>query len=280
MIKRYIVDENCLVKEYLIKQNIFASTQKEIKNGNGQILVNDQPVENWYQLKKDDLLEVVFPVSTQGDNIASIMHDFEILYEDSYLLIVNKENNLASIPTREHFNQSISNYIMSYYKRKGIVANIHCVGRLDYATSGIMIFAKSPYIMALLKKQNIIKKYILEVEGLIKDKTGTIETGIIKDPNSIIKRMNTYDFINSKTSYEVLRYNENSTTILATLHTGKTHQLRLHFLSLNHPIIGDELYGEKTSDKILKLHSSFVEFIHPVTNEKISIYNEPKWLNN
>ena len=93
MIKRYIIeDDEILLKEYLIKQNLYANTLKDIKQHNGQFLVNDQIVENWYKLKKGDLLEVVLPASISGENIKSIKGDFEILYEDSYLLIINKEN--------------------------------------------------------------------------------------------------------------------------------------------------------------------------------------------
>lgn len=278
MIKRFIIEEEeIILKEFLQNQNIFSNTIKDIKQLNGQYLVNDQIVENWYKLKKGDLLEVVLPASYQGSNIKSIKGDFEILYEDSYLLIINKENNLASIPTREHFDKSLANYVMSYYKRVGIVANIHFVGRLDFATSGIIVLAKNPYIMALMKQIDIIKEYILEVSGLLESNNGIIECGIEKDPNSIIKRIVTNDYINSKTEYEVLKRLENSTYIKARLHTGKTHQLRLHFSSLGYPIIGDELYGLKEEDNILHLHSYHVEFIHPVTNQLINISTYPKW---
>jgi 23S rRNA-/tRNA-specific pseudouridylate synthase len=87
MIKKYIVDEDLILKDYLKKIGIFSNVQKEIKKLNGQYLVNDQTVDNWYQLTKGDTLEIVFPVSIQGPNIKSIRGDFEILYEDSYFLI-------------------------------------------------------------------------------------------------------------------------------------------------------------------------------------------------
>ena len=278
MIKRYQINETIIIKEFLEKEKFFQNVLKDIKKLNGQYLVNDQIVENWYLMKPGDTLEVVLPASTQGDNIKSIKGEFEILYEDSYLLIINKTNNLASIPTREHYDKSLANYVMSYYKRMGIVANIHFIGRLDFATSGIIALAKNPFIMASMKKTNIIKKYYLETKGIIKDDFGTIETGIEKDPNSIIKRKVTNEFVNSKTSFKVLRRKTETTIVEATLHTGKTHQLRLHFANLGYPIIGDELYGEETNDKILHLHSCYLEFIHPVFNEKIIIEKKPIWL--
>lgn len=277
MIKRYIAEKEMLVKDFLLEKGFTENISKELKNGNGQILVNDQSVENWYQIKPNDLVEIVLPTSNQGENIISTKHDFEILYEDSYILIINKENNLASIPTRNHYANSLSNYVMSYYKRKGIRANIHCIGRLDYATSGIIMFAKNPYIADVIKKQQIDKKYILEVQGLIPVDKGIITNGIKKDPTSIIKRIVTDEFINSKTSFEVLDRTDDTTLVMATLHTGKTHQLRLHFANLGFPIIGDELYGTPTTDQILHLHSAHLEFTHPVTGEIVSINSRPKW---
>lgn len=280
MIKRFIVDKDIILKDYLKEQKIFGNLQKDIKQLNGQYLVNDQTVENRYQLKKGDLLEIVFPASTQGDNIKSVHHEFEILYEDAYLLIINKTHNLASIPTRNHFENSLANYVMSYYKIKGIVANIHFINRLDYATSGIIALAKNPYILTLMKEEALIKKYLIEVEGILEEKEGIIEGGIEKDPDSIIKRRLRKDFVNSKTSYQVLSESSNKTLVLATLHTGKTHQLRLHFASINHPIIGDELYGTRTPDQIMHLHSCYLEFIHPVTKECLKITSKPSWYQN
>lgn len=277
MIKRYIAEKEMPIKDFLLEKGFTENIAKELKNGNGQILVNDQSVENWYQIKPNDLVEIVLPTSNQGENIISTKHNFEILYEDSYILIINKENNLASIPTRNHYANSLSNYVMSYYKRKGIRANIHCIGRLDYATSGIIMFAKNPYIADVIKKQQIDKKYILEVQGLIPVDKGIITNGIKKDPTSIIKRIVTDEFINSKTSFEVLDRTNDTTLVMATLHTGKTHQLRLHFASLGFPIIGDELYGKPTTDQILHLHSAHLEFTHPVTGEIVSINSRPKW---
>ena len=139
------------------------------------------------------------------------------------------------------------------------------------------MLAKNPYMMALMKNIEITKKYYLETKGIIEKNSGIITGGIIKDPTSIIKRTLSKDFINSKTTYEVIKRKEFTTIVLATLHTGKTHQLRLHFSSIGYPIIGDELYGDKEIDDILHLHSSYLKFIHPVTNKVIEINSKPKW---
>lgn len=280
MIKRYKVEEEGYrIKRYLDELGYSDQIIKDIRKGNGQFLVNDQTVDNHYLLHVGDLLEVVLPQSTQGENIVSTFGDFEIVYEDSYLLIINKEPNMASIPTKEHFTSSLANLVMSYYKRMGIVANTHFVSRLDAPTSGLIMLAKNGYVTGILQNTKITKKYLLETTKVLDQKEGIIELGILKDPDSVIKRYTTSDFINSKTIYRTLYEENNHSFVEATLCTGKTHQLRLHFLSKGAPIVGDILYGEETPDSILHLHSYHLEFIHPVTLEKIVLETYPSWIN-
>ena len=280
MIVRFTIEEEGYrIKRYLIKKGIPDHVFKEIRSGNGQYLVNDQIVDNHFLLHKGDLLEVVMPASDQGENIVSTLGNFEIVYEDSYLLIINKEPNIATIPTKEHFTNSLANYVMSYYKRNGILANIHFVSRLDAPTSGLIMLAKTSYMTTLLQNTNITKKYLLETSNIVEPFEGIIELGIEKDPNSVIKRYTTTDFIKSKTVYKTLYQENNHSIIEALLCTGKTHQLRLHFLSKNAPIVGDMLYGEETEDGILHLHSYYLEFIHPITKETLSFTTYPTWYN-
>ncbi len=280
MIVRFKIEESGYrIKRYLIKQGIPDHVFKEIRSGNGQYLVNDQIVDNHYLLEPGDLLEVVMPASNQGENIVSTLGDFEIVYEDSYLLIINKEANIATIPTKEHFTNSLANYVMSYYKRNGILANIHFVSRLDAPTSGLIMLAKTSYMTTLLQNTTITKKYLLETSNVVKPDEGIIELGIEKDPTSVIKRYTTTEFINSKTVYKTLYVENNHSFVEALLCTGKTHQLRLHFLSKDAAIVGDMLYGEETPDGILHLHSYYLEFVHPVTKELISFKTYPNWIN-
>ena len=281
MIVRFKIEESGYrIKRYLIKQGIPDHVFKEIRSGNGQYLVNDQIVDNHFLLKPGDLLEVVMPASDQGENIVSTLGDFEIVYEDSYLLIINKEPNIATIPTKEHFTNSLANYVMSYYKRNGILANIHFVSRLDAPTSGLIMLAKTSYMTTLLQNTVITKKYLLETSSIVEPTEGIIELGIEKDPTSVIKRYTTTEFINSKTVYKTLYQENNHSFIEALLCTGKTHQLRLHFLSKNASIVGDMLYGKETPDGILHLHSYYLEFIHPVTKEKLTFTTYPTWYKN
>lgn len=278
MIKKYHVklfeNSRMMIKDYL-SDKLPASLLTFINKQPIRYLVNDQAVYNYYLLKDQDLLEVIIPVDEENNNITPIKKDFEILYEDSYLLVIDKVANLACIPTKKHFDNSLANYVMGYYKRKGIASGIHFVNRLDFATSGIVVLSKDTYTTTLMKDAKLEKKYLLIVEGDLKE-DGEISSGIKKDPSSVIKRMVTDEFVNSKTIYKVLQRKTSQTLVEATLVTGKTHQLRVHFSSLNHPIIGDKLYG-KSPENDLKLHSHIFSFIHPITKEKITIKSYPHW---
>lgn len=278
MIKRYIINkEGYRIKRYLEEEGLPDQVFKEIRNGNGQYLVNDQICDGHFLLQVGDLLEVVMPASDQGDNIVSTYGDFEIIYEDSYLLIINKEAGIATIPTKEYFTNSLANYVMSYYKRNGILSNIHFVSRLDAPTSGLIMLGKSGYITTLLQNTDITKKYLLETKDLVSPLDDTIELGILKDSDSVIKRYTTDEFINSKTIYKTIYQEKNHSFIEALLCTGKTHQLRLHFKSKGTSIVGDKLYGEETEDGILHLHSYHLEFIHPITKKRIVLETYPDW---
>lgn len=271
MIKEFIVNSNITVKDFL-KDKISSNLLIKITEKN-LIFVNNQNVYNYYVMKPGDVLKIIIPkIDT---NVKATKGDIEILYEDDYLIILNKPNNMATIPTRKHYNISLSNYLAYYYILKGLNLGIHFYSRLDYATSGIVMVAKNIYVLDLLVKTKITKKYLLKVHGEMDD--AYVETKIIKDPNSIIKRMNVTGNT-AKTTFKTMVKTKEYSIVEATLHTGKTHQIRLHTSFLNHPIYGDELYGINDSINLLHLHSYYLEFIHPITKEKIIIKNNPSWL--
>ncbi len=273
MLLKFEIDSNILVKDFL-EGKLTKALQRTLSNTSVNYIVNDQCVKNYYEMKKGDLLTVVIP--PVSSNIIPKKAELDILYEDDYLLIINKPHNIASIPTRKHYENSLANIVQYYYVTKGINAGMHFVNRLDHPTSGIIVVAKNTYIADCMKTSIKEKKYLLKVHGLI-DSDGSIRTNIVKDENSIIKRKN-IPGTNAYTTYKVVKQLDGQTIIEGTLHTGKTHQLRLHFNYLNHPIIGDSLYGEKDNDnELLYLHSYYLKFIHPVTLKEIEIINWPKW---
>jgi len=270
MILRYHITKHTLIKDFLDKKlssNLIVSI-----NLYGMYIVNNQQVKNYYPLKPGDTLEVVLP-KEDSDNIKAIKGNLDILYEDIYLLILNKPDGLATLPTGVHYNNSLANIVAGYFARMGIESGIHFVNRLDLPTTGIIVLAKNSLIAGMMKDAILSKKYLLVVNNHLSS-GGMIEGGIYKEDD--MKRKFTKDFINSKTVYDVVMSKNKQSLVVATLLTGKTHQLRLHFSSIGAPIKGDKMYGDDQSDK-LYLHSYYLEFIHPITNEKIVIVHYPKW---
>lgn len=272
MILKFKIEKELTIKDFL-QEHITARLFKILSQNPNSFVVNNQIVKNYYILKPNDLLEVVIPV-LDSSHIIPNNKTFEILYEDEYLLIINKEKDVATIPTRNHYKESLANFVRSYYLQKGISSGIHFVNRLDMATSGIVVVAKNIYIADKMKSCILTKKYTLLVHGNISI-NGEIISGIDKSDDSIIKRTTT-NKNNAITKYEVLKEYKEYTLLSAILVTGKTHQLRVHFSSINHPILGDKLYGDDNFEH-LYLHSTYLEFVHPVTNLKLEINSNPSW---
>ena len=272
MILKFNVENKVSIKEFLTDK-ITGRLFKVLSQNPTSFVVNNQIVKNYYEMKEGDLLEVVIPV-IDSSHIIPVQKDFEILYEDEYLLIINKEKDLATIPTRNHFTNSLANRVRSYYLRLGINSGIHFVNRLDAATSGIVVVAKNIYIADAMKTAIKTKKYLALVHGIVNN-SGFIESQIQKEQGSIIKRVAT-EGDNAKTIYDVLKVLTDKTLLSATLITGKTHQLRVHFSSIGHPIVGDKLYGFD-DEEYLYLHSTYLEFIHPITKKRVEINSTPSW---
>jgi 23S rRNA pseudouridine1911/1915/1917 synthase len=212
--------------------------------------------------------------------------DLDILYEDDYLIIVNKPKNMYIHPCSNDHDTTLSNAVASYLQTKEIY-NIHIITRLDKNTSGICIFAKSEYIQELFmqKKEEVklVKEYICVVSGILENDHGIIQKNIARKPGSIIVRCIDEKGDFAKTEYFVIKKfkDKNYTLVKIILHTGRTHQIRVHMASISHVLLGDSLYAsEYNVENITKyidrvaLHCIKVSFFHPITNELILI-NSP-----
>lgn len=276
---KYLVEEECLVKDYVLKLNLSKRMLKKIKNRNG-FYINGESAKNFFPLKKGDILELEYYEKMNEEYEESDI-DLNIIYEDEYMIIIDKQNNIASQPSNMHLKDNVLSMAKSYFKKKGIDNNIHLVNRLDFATSGLLIISKSSVFHYQLTKTKIEKRYICEVEGFLKKEKDIIETYIDRYKAPCIKR-----FVSDKgqlaiTEYNVIKKNENSSYVEVLLHTGRCHQIRVHMSYLKCPIIGDKLYGSASdddSDVILHLHACKLSFIHPVSKVLIEIKSDPEWL--
>ena len=253
--------------------------QKLIKDD--RILVNGNNVSASYSVKENDLIEIdddlSFEIHIEAEDIP-----INIVYEDDYLLVVNKESGMVVHPAPGNYSGTLVNALMGKFKlsnkdniRPGIVH------RIDKDTSGLLVVAKNDEVHDMLsemiKNKDVERKYIALVDGVINHETGTIDAPIGRDINNRQKMMITD--INSKdaiTHFRVLKRYKDKTLIECKLETGRTHQIRVHMNYINHPIVNDPVYGKskKTTSFGQLLHSKSIRFIHPITKKEIYIESE------
>ena len=273
----YVVDKECLVKEYLQDLNLSKRFCKKVKLY-GCFYINGEVAKNYYKLQKGDLLELEYNEST-NDELASIDNELDIRYEDDNILVINKPVSLASQPSRRHFENNVVSYVKKYFEKNNINSNVHVVNRLDYQTSGLMVIAKNGLTHHMLTKEKIItRRYYCVVEGLLDNKEGIIDIGIKREQEGSIKRIASSDGSSAKTKYKVIKEENNKSLIDVELETGRTHQIRVHFKYLGHKLIGDKIYGEE-SDR-LYLHCYYLSFKNPFNDEHITVISTPEFYNN
>ncbi len=249
---------------------------------NHQIFLNYIPVNiNYSDLKIGDFISIVLDFEEEYDNIVPLESNLNIIYEDNYLLVVNKPSNMPVHPSCNHFEDSLSNIVKYYFDCIGLKRKIRIVNRLDKDTSGIVIFAKNEYIQEALiqqMKNNTFKKeYLAILNGILEKNSDIISAPIARKENSIIERCVNFETGDiAITHYDLIKTIDNKYSLVHfVLETGRTHQIRVHSAYIGHPILGDTLYGSSsTLINRQALHAQKVSFIHPIT-KKIIILEAP-----
>lgn len=275
MILNYIVsvaESGQKIAQILHNQlNISSRLLKKLKM-NEKILVNDRPVYSNYIVKTGDFITVLIEFE-EIDYIKPEEMKLDILYEDEYILIVNKSAGIVVHPSSYHLNNTLANGVKYYLNNN---KKIRPINRLDRDTSGIVMFAKNEYVQECFQnKADYKKEYLAIVSGILDNDKGTINKPIARKPGSIMEReINYKEGQTAITHYDVLkRFNEDDYTLVhIELETGRTHQIRVHFKSEGHTLLGDDLYGAP-SELINRqaLHAWKISFIHPITKEEIKL---------
>lgn len=268
-------DFNKTINEIILKEFNFSNRlfTKLIKNKN--ILFNGKEVDTRTLILNPGNIKIDFNYDENNSNIVPTKMDLDIIYEDKWMLVLNKPASIPIHPSRLHFTDSLSNGVKYYFDSVSLNKKIRPVNRLDLNTSGLVIFAKCEYIQEQFSKQmstNIFKKeYLCIIDGLLDKKIGTINLPIARKQGSIIERTINENGKKSVTHYEVLNEFDNYSLVHCKLETGRTHQIRVHMQAIGHPILGDTLYSKK-SDLINRqaLHSYKIECIHPVTDKELN----------
>ena len=261
-----------------------SSVQKLIENQN--VTVNGVSPGKSYKLKKNDEVIVIIPdpeeLSVEAENIP-----LEILYEDEYLLVVNKPKGMVVHPAPGNYSGTLVNALMYHCKDSlsGIngVLRPGIVHRIDKDTSGLLIVAKNDlahqHLAAQIKEHSFTREYEAVVVGNLKNTEGIVELPIGRHP--VNRKQMAVTYKNSKpakTQYKVLKYGDNLTHIRLKLFTGRTHQIRVHMSYLGHPVAGDLVYGRAGAKyKALGgqcLHAKKIGFIHPKSLEYMEFERE------
>lgn len=266
--------EGMLIKEFLKEEEISRTALTDIKFKGGEILVNKEEVNVRYRLKEGDILTVIFPPEHPSAGVKGEKIPLEILFEDEYLLVVNKPPGMSTIPSREHPNGSLANALVGYYEEIGVEATSHIVTRLDRDTSGIVLIAKHRHVHHLLSQQQkngqVKRTYEALAEGYLKHYGGTIEEPIGRKTDSIIEREVRSDGQYACTHYQLLKQYPNFAHVGLQLETGRTHQIRVHMSYIGHPLLGDDLYGGVRSFiQRQALHCKKIKFIHPFNRREM-----------
>lgn len=291
----YIVENEDVAKRldvYLSEKNP-NMTRSYIKKliDDGKILVNNKIVKSGYKVRVNDIIDVEI-VEKEDQNIVPEDIPLNIIYEDDDIIIINKDKGMVVHPANGNYTGTVVNSLMKSHKddlssingviRPGIVH------RIDKDTSGIIVVAKNDNAHKILAEQfkihSIKRKYIALVKGIIKEDNITIDEPIGRSSKDR-KKMAVTDknSRNAVTHISILKrfYTSNVTLVQAELETGRTHQIRVHMAYLHHPLVGDEVYGNKDSKFKVQgqmLHAKYLGFIHPTTNEFVEFDSElPKY---
>ncbi|MEH6939022.1 RluA family pseudouridine synthase [Bacillus sp. JJ664] len=263
-----------LLREFLHLMELSKRALTDIKFQGGKILVNDEEKTVRTIVKEHDIITIFFPIEKPSEELIPQAVPFEIVYEDEAILVVNKPFGISSIPSREHPNGTLANGILHYYQQIGLQSTIHIVTRLDKDTSGLMLIAKNRYVHYLFSKnelKDVNRKYKAIVQGEMKENTGIVNARIARKRDSIIEREVSEEGQEAITYFKVVEKFKEYSIVELQLETGRTHQIRVHMSFIDHPLIGDDLYGGSTVTlKRQALHSYYLSFIHPINKDELS----------
>lgn len=244
----------------------------------GKMLINGE--EKWAvdMVHPGDTFTLVLPAETGNEHVEAYPAPIQIVYEDRDFLVLNKPAGVATVPAHHvAVPDSLVNRVKYYYQEQGYENQvIHVATRLDKDTSGLVIFPKHRFAHAVLDRQlkrHLVKKnYLALVQGQLTAQHGYIDAPIMRDPESFVQRMVGRDGKASVTEYWTQDRNEQGSLVKIRLHTGRTHQIRVHFTYLGHPLFGDEMYGQPSALITRQaLHCYWLQFYSPFKQDYITV---------
>ncbi len=270
----------------------------------GNILVNNKPVKANYKVKPKDNISIVLPHPPRETEIIPQDIPIDVVYEDEDVVVINKEAGMVVHPGVGNYSGTLVNALAYRYQDNPLFSSGELrpglVHRIDKNTSGLMVAAKNEMALQKLAKQffdhSTERTYTALVWGIPEEEEGTIEGSIGRDPRDRVKMACSPDGSEGKraiTHYRIIEKLGYVSLVECTLETGRTHQIRVHFEHMGHPLFNDDLYG---GDKILRgttfskykqfvkncfeilprqaLHANSLGFMHPSKGKKMQLRSE------
>ncbi|WP_435924954.1 RluA family pseudouridine synthase [Paenibacillus sp. DYY-L-2] len=254
----------------------FSRSQIQLWIEQGNIVVNGNQVKTNHKIAAGDVISLTVP---EAEPVEIVPEDIplDIYYEDSDVIVVNKERGMVVHPAPGHASGTLVNALMHHCKDlSGINGELRpgIVHRIDKDTSGLIMAAKNDKahasLAAQLKEHSVTRKYFAIVHGNVSHDQGTIDAPIGRDPQD--RKMYTVIERNSKhavTHFQVAERFGDYTLLELKLETGRTHQIRVHMKFIGHPLVGDPMYGRSKGIKMSgqALHAAVLGFVHPSSGE-------------
>lgn len=248
---------------------------------NGEVLVNGNKVSPSYKVRENDEISINYVEKEDEKDLKPLELALDVVYEDNDVLVINKPKGLVVHPGGGHYDDTLVNALIYNEKELSNINGLNRVGivhRIDKDTSGLLLICKNNFahkeIASQLETHSMHREYIALVDGIITSDSGKIIGKIGRSKDNRLKMA--IDNINGKeaiTHFEVLKRYKKYTLIKCRLETGRTHQIRVHMSSINHPLVGDKIYGGSTSlyNEGQLLHAYNLTFIQPSTKKEVNV---------
>ncbi len=242
----------------------------KLRHSPESIKLNGIPIRTIDKIKSGELLTVEIP-ERSGFDAPNYDISVPVIYEDEDIIVFDKPPHMPVHPAKSHQTDTLANYYAAHYPS----SKFRVIGRLDMDTSGLVVVAKNIHSAAVLTDAQMEKEYLAVAEGTLENLSGVINEPIDDSNPSACRRFVGENGKPSYTEYEVVAKGNNIFAAKVLPKTGRTHQIRVHFSYLGHPLCGDELYGGKR-DIIDRqaLHRIRLSFEHPITGKKMDFVSE------